>query len=403
MPLMIIIMLPVAAAFAGIPVASTSVLIALYIFILPTVTYFYAKTVLTKRPGGYIPPKIPDDHPDLPKKGTMQMKGMKLPVRPVAIMLFILILGTGLFLDGTIKASDEVVSDWEEMYEKDYQQPSILQYIIPLSIAIPVGFYLFGMNINKKKVQEKIFKMELDFKDAMYLLASRLGEKKPLEDSLAYVGKFMPESKVATELLDDVQRNIMVLGLTLRSAIFDPTYGAMKNVPSRLMNSAFKIMVDSIELGPEVASISLISVSDQIRNIQKINDLMKKLLGDVTSMMNSMARFIAPVVLGIVASLQQVIIAVIGPLTSGDSGGSLGGGISSDAMASMATPFEFQLILAIYILELVTILSYFSGKIEYGDNRTAIMITIGKTLPVATVVFVASLFMGGSLVGGIAG
>lgn len=411
MPLMIIIMLPVAAAFAGIPVASTPILALLYLFILPLITFLYARMVLAKRPGGYVPPKIPDNHPDLPKKGTARLRGMSLPIIPVTIMLFIVIMSIGMVLESSVKISESQIEIIESDTGKEVEQPSLLQYVIPLAIAIPLSFYLIGISANKRQIQEDIFKMELDFKDAMYLLASRLGEKKPLEDALSYVKKFMPESKVATVLLENVERNIMVMGLTLQTAIFDPTYGAMKFVPSRLMNSAFKIMTDSIELGPEVASTSLVSVSNQIRNVQKINDLMRKLLDDVTDMMNSMARFIAPIVLGIVASLQQVIISVIAPLQSevGAEGiGSEGargafGNVSMGAIEGMATPFEFQLIVAFYIIILVTILSYFAGKIRYGDNRSAILMTIGKTLPIATAVFVAALYMGGNMVGGLAG
>ncbi len=418
LPLMIIIMLPVAAAFANLPVASTPILVMLYIVVLPLITFFYAKNVLSKRPGGYVPPEVADDNPELPKKGILRIHGMKLPVKAVTVMLCISILAVGFFLESAIKIPEQELKDLEAIRQKTLSQPTIIQYVIPLAVAIPVGFYLIGKSYNKRQVQDKIFKMELDFKDAMYLLASRLGEKNPLEDSISYVKKFMPESKVATELLENVERNIMVMGLTLKSAIFDPTYGAMKYVPSRLMASSFKIMTDSIELGPEVASTSLISVSDQIRNIQKINELMRKLLDDVTGMMESMAKFIAPVVLGIVASLQQVIIAVIAPLTGGEATSDVGsktgtmavegaksslGGISTGAMENMATPFEFQLIIACYILILVSILAYFAGKVKYGDNRTAIMMTMGKTLPVSTIVFLAALYMGGGLVGGLAG
>lgn len=422
LPLMIIIMLPVAAAFAGLPIASTPILAALYIFILPTITYVYARMVLAKRPGGYVPPVIPDDHPGLPKKGTVAIRGMKLPILATTVAIFIAVLAVGFLADSGVKMSEAEFQRLQEASpDREIKQPYVIQYFIPLAVALPLGFYLFAKSVNKRQVQEKIFKMEVDFKDAMYLLASRLGEKKPMEDSIKYVKKFMPESKVATELLADVERNIMVMGLTLKSAIFDPVYGAMKHVPSRLMSSSFKIMTDSIELGPEVASTSLIAVSDQIRNIQKINDLMRKLLDDVTGMMSSMATFISPIVLGIVASLQQVIIAVITPLTQtatetataaaetgeealAEAGGALGSGmIDKAAIEGMAGPMEFQLIVAIYVIELVIILSYFAGKVKYGDNRTAIMMTMGRTLPIALIVFVAALYLGGGMIGGLAG
>lgn len=263
--------------------------------------------------------------------------------------------------------------------------------------------------------------MENDFKDALYLLASRLGEKKPLEDAVGYVKRFMPDSEVATVLFDKLLKNIMVLGLTLKGAVFDPTYGVLKNVPSRLMASSFKIMIDSIELGPEVASTSLISASNQVRNIQKINELMRKLLGDVTSMMSSMATFIAPVVLGIVASLQGVIQNIIEPLgdcaekelapaltgaeftAAASAIGGEGGLINCEAIQSMATPDVFQIIVGIYVIELVFILAYFSAKIQFGDNKTAVMLSIGKSLPIAMIVFAGALYASAGMMGGLVG
>ncbi len=421
LPLMIIIMLPVAAAFAGIPIASVPVLITLYIVVLPLITYIYAGTILSKRPGGYIPPEIPDDHPELPPPGTARIRGMKLPIIPITVGLVILLLGSGIFIETAMQLSPEEAAIQEALSGgKEVRQPHVIQYFVPLAIAIPLGFYLFAKSYNKRKIQEEIVKMEGEFKDAMYLMASRLGEKKPVEDALSYVKRFMPESKVATEVLEDIQRNIMVLGLTLRSAIFDSTYGAMKNIPSRLMKSSFKIMTDSIELGPEVASVSLVSVSNQIRNIEKIKDLMRKLLDDVTGMMGSMATFIAPIVLGIVASLQQIIVNVVKPLsqqgnvlTESHSTGTIagvntgvgGGGalIEKGAIESMAGPIEFQIIVALYIIELVIILSYFVGKVRYGENKTAIMMTIGRTLPIAISVFIGALYLGASMIGGMAG
>jgi hypothetical protein len=368
---------------------------------------------LAKRPGGDVPPEIPDDHPSLPRKGVAKIGGMKLPVLPVAVIIFIAILAMGIFIEQANQYTEEEILIARGRYQ-DLQQPVYLQYYLPLSIAISAGFYLYGKSVNKRKEQIKIEKMEGDFKDVVYLLASRLGEKKPLEDAIGYVKHFMPESKVATELLENVQRNIMVMGLTLKSAIFDPTYGAIKNTPSRLMSSSFKIMTDSIELGPEVASASLVSLSEQLRNVQKINQLMKKLLDEVTSMMSSMASFIGPIVLGMVSSLQRVIVDIMTPLSENlqsDAGGNekiaeattavggdLLGKVSPEGMASST---EFQLIIAGYVILMVIIFSYFTGKVKYGDNRTAILMTMGKTLPVAVGVFCAALFMGQIMLGGI--
>jgi hypothetical protein len=416
LPLMMIIMMPVAAAFANLPVASAPVLIILCTILIPLGTLVYARSVLSKRPAGYTPPDIPDDYPGLPKKGTAIIKGVQIPIVATAIIVGILIVGLGFVAEASSRLSPEKIHEAEVFTGKTPQQPHMLQFFIPMAIAAPLGLYLYAKNVHKRKAQSKIMKMEKDFKDAMYLLASRLGEKKPLEDAISYVKKFMPESKVATELLDNVQRNIMVMGLTLKSAIFDPVYGAMRYVPSRLMTSAFKIMTDSIELGPEVASTSLISVSNQIRNIQKIDELMRKFLDDITSMMRSMATFISPIVLGVVASLQTVIGNIVGSLGTlsgaGEATGAAGeemasaasrmggGGLLQVGTVDMAEPHIFQLIIGIYVIELVIILSYFAAKVTEGDNRIAIMVSIGKTLPVAVLVFILALFGGSSIMGG---
>jgi hypothetical protein len=422
LPLMIIIMLPVAAAFIGLPISSPEVLILLYVFLLPLITYFYAGSVLSKRPGGYTPPEIPDDYPGLPKKGTIDIKGIRLPAIPLAVLVFILFIFLAWSFDEAAQLSADDIARMASQGKRVVQN-HVYQYFLPLAITLPISIYLFSKSHGKRAAQNKIERMEDDFKDVMYLLASRLGEKKPLEDSITYVKKFMPESPVATEIMDKLLRNIMVLGLTLRSAIFDPVYGAIRFVPSRLINSSFKILVDSIDLGPQVASVSLIAVSNQIRNIRKINDYMKKSLSDITGMMSSMATFIAPIVLGIVASLQQVITGVLEPLADCDNellGGaasadpdftaassalsSSGDGlISCEAIQSMASPDIFQLIVGIYIIELVIILAYFAAKVQNGDNKTAIMLSIAKTLPIALVVFSATLFAGGAMMGGLLG
>jgi len=412
LPLMIIIMLPVAGAFAKTPwIASIEVLSAVYLVALPLVTYVYAKFVLAKRPGGYVPPDIPDDYPGLPRKGVALIGGMKIPVLATCILLFIVIMVGGYFLEQSLQYTPDYIHVMTERTGKAPQSPVLFQYYVPIAIAAAVGLYLYGISIDKLRAQDKVMKMELDFKDAMYLVASRLAEKKPLEDALGYVKRFMPESKVATELLENVQRNVMVLGLTLTSAIFDPVYGAVKYIPSRLIKSAFKIMTDSIELGPEVASASMMAVSDQIRNVQKINDLMRKFLDEVTSMMSSMATFVGPIILGMVSSLQGVIMKIVpttgssalqgnealSGATSAFGGNVLGMGGSMEGMAS---PLQFQTIIAFYVILLVIILSYFTGKVRYGDNKTAIMVVMGRTIPIAICVFAASLFAGQTLMAG---
>jgi hypothetical protein len=66
----------------------------------------------------------------------------------------------------------------------------------------------------------------------------------------------------------------------------------------------------------------------------------------------------------------------------------------------MASSFEFQFIVAMYILLLAIILSYFTGKVKYGNDRNAIFLLMGKTIPVAMIVFSIALYIGQMLMVG---
>jgi hypothetical protein len=77
--------------------------------------------------------------------------------------------------------------------------------------------------------------------------------------------------------------------------------------------------------------------------------------------------------------------------------------ISKEAVESMATATDFQIILGFYVLELAIILTYFAAKVAHGDNRTAIMLSMAKSIPIAMIVFSVALFFGGMILGGIGG
>ena len=115
--------------------------------------------------------------------------------------------------------------------------------------------------------------METEFKDAIYILASRLGENRPMEDALRHAIEFLPKSGVAKNIFKRILENITMLGMTLDAAIFDKNYGAIKFLPSDVIQSGMRLMVDSVQLGVNVAARSLINLSLQIRNTQKLTML----------------------------------------------------------------------------------------------------------------------------------
>ncbi|MDP6670937.1 MAG: hypothetical protein QGI60_03920, partial [archaeon] len=220
--------------------------------------------------------------------------------------------------------------------------------------------------------------------------------------------------------------NIELLGMPLELAVFDKNYGSLRNIPSRSIITGMHILVDSVKLGVNVAARTIISLSLQLGNSEKVNNDLKTMISDTTSMMRTMSIFIAPIVLGITTSLQKVVMLTmqaiqsggtentlkdIGSVSKGVPGGvNLSGltdstsmfSIDQEAQASLVAPWQFLIIVAVYVLQLVFIMVYFSSKIE-DDNDVLFRLNLAKALPIATTVFLVAVIASSTIVGNFMG
>ncbi|MEK6953541.1 MAG: hypothetical protein AABX01_00920 [Candidatus Micrarchaeota archaeon] len=415
LPLMLAIILPIGAAFVkDAQFAKAEYVFILYCIMLPAGVYIYGKSILSGRPPTYIPPDIPENFPGVPKKGLMDIGGVQLPYVIIALFLFALCLSLGLLGDYLQEAAlpaylkeDIKATPFIELPFGTMRIFGIFGFLIGIGVGMSV--YLWGKYSGRKKAQDEIREMEVEFKDAIYVLASRLGENRPMEEAMRQALEFLPRSKVANRVFKRILENVTMLGMTVEAAIFDSSYGAMKNLPSQTLRSGLQIMVDSVEIGVNVAAKSLISLSMQLRNSQKIDEMLKRLLSDITVLLNTMAIFVAPIVLAVVSSLQTVIINSLSNLggsgggaeveTPGFSAGAIGSLFSStDISQSSATPGQFLIIMGIYLIEIVTMLVYFNSQIEDSNNKLHTYTSIAKSVPIAIIIFcIVAYFTSSSL------
>lgn len=300
--------------------------------------------------------------------------------------------------------------------------PYNLIFGILITFSLLIFIYFYYSSIYKRKVQLDAMQMESEFKDSLYVLASRLGENKPVEEALRHTREFLPQYKVSTQLFGKTMDNITLLGMPLESAVFDPNYGAMKHNPSAIIRTSMRLLIDSVHMGSEVSARTLISLSLQLNNSEKINKMLKILVKDITSTMKIMCIFVAPVVLGITTALHKIVMKTLAQIISEGTFQNLASiripeaatGIGPDitsftetmsriqmdeaVFSQIANPAQFTIIVAIYVIELVIILMYFTTKIE-EDNNLLAKINIAKALPIAVIVFVASILVANGVIG----
>ena len=290
-----------------------------------------------------------------------------------------------------------------------------------ITISLCAFLYLYFTSVHKRKIQLEIMELESEFKESIYILASRLGENKPVEEALKHTRDFLPDLKISKTIFTKTLDNITLLGMPLQAAIFDRNFGAMKNIPSQTLIGGMKIMVDSVEMGVGVAARTLMSLSMQLSNSEKVNKMLSVLISDITGMMKTMSLIIAPLVLGITTSLQKIVVVTISQIAGSGSlekaaqttqtmqgvpasfsGFDMGSFINADVIGSIATPTQFVFIVALYVLELVIIMIYFTTKIE-EDNDVLMRMNLATALPIAVIVFVVTMFFSNMFISGFAG
>ncbi len=282
---------------------------------------------------------------------------------------------------------------------------------IIITLALFTSILLHYRNIYKRKAQLNIIKMEDEFKESMYIIASRMGENKPVENALKKAKEFLPNLLISNRIFGKTIENIELMGLPLDSAVFDPIYGSMKGIPSKVLTTAMQLLVDSVSLGVEVASRTLMSLSLQMENMDKVNKSLKDLVSEVSSTMMTMSVFIGPIVLGITVALQKVVMMTLAGVVSdpamdaaqqidmADLAGGLGSNIqinqlfqlNIEVFQQLATPLVFLLIIAVYVAEIVVIMIYFTTKIQ-EDNDLLFKINLAKYLPIAMIIFAVTSF-----------
>lgn len=465
LPLLLAIILPIGGSMTGTSLARPEYLFVGYNIIIPLVVYAFGSMIVAGKPPTYIPPDIPPDFPGLPPRGRVHVLGHDLPFRAFALLLIVGLVAAGYYTDqgamqgalnsvivpinsALYSATDggfDILAGEEELVIAGtlgqipyFETPGTESYAVELNkiphltyfqkefglfvgqftifgtligIALATSTWLMGEYGARKKVQDEIRAMEDEFKDAMYVLASRLGEGKPIEDALKNSMEFLPKSRISNRIFKRILQNINTMGMTLDSAVFDKTFGALKDMPSRTIQTGMQFLVSSIDLGVNVAAKSLINLAMQLRNSKKIDESLKRLLQDVTQMLSTMATFVAPIVLAVVSAMQRLITNSLASAGGGagdealESAGTAGFQMSSmftnkESLESSADPGTFIAIMGIYVMQVVILLTYFNSQIEETDNKLHTYTSIAKALPVAVILYCVVVYFASTMLGG---
>ncbi len=272
---------------------------------------------------------------------------------------------------------------------------TLLGLFLPLGIALGFGIHFVSRTKKAMKIRDEIKKLESEFSTSLFQLGTRIGDGIPTESAFKDVAETLGGTPTGN-FFSRIHANLTQGGLGLRDAIFNGENGAILDYRTPLTESAMEVLVESSKKGPNVVSQSMISISGYVDKIHKINERLKDLLAEIISSMKGQIKFLTPIIAGIVVGISSMIVSVISKLSlmtkvvqSGDD--TFGGGISGlgelfnkvDTIPS----YFFQIIVGVYVIQIVYILTVLSNGIEFGVDKLNEKNKAGKNLIKSTLLY----------------
>ena len=418
LPVLGLALIPLASAMVGGLIKWIHIFI-LYNLILPFIAFYLTDKILMLRPGGYGETEFLERNPLYEKyKSNAPYFKAFLICLPFFIIGFLPLIFQytplpdfiGLSRDYTFSETGLGIFGDENFFNFIKSGDGFIGPFgvgaLFLSMFVPLGAALFFSLSFKNKTKdliverEKTKELEKEFNNSLFQLGNRIGGGVPPE--LAF-GKVAESSKgLKTEdFFRRVNYNVRQAGMNVERAIFDPRRGAIIYYPSDLISTSMRILIESSKKGLKIAALSLISISEYIKNINKISDRLRDMLAEIISDMKSNMTFLAPLLAGIIVGLSAMIVSIIGKLnisTLSEAGGAAGaidfGTISQIfELEKMIPPYFLQIAIGIYIIQITFILTGALVTINSGEDKLEKINKTGKNLQRGVILYFITSFI----------
>ncbi len=432
-------------AIALLPLASTLLggflrwyhVFVLFNLLIPFFVFYLTSEILLKRPGGYGEAELLELNPYYPKFKSKRPYFTAflicLPLFLIGILPFIFQFTPVQELIGLQKdysfqqVGFEFLKDMKFFDFKVAEGGSIVGpyglLALVLSLFVPLSIALFFSVVYKARTKELIKareesrNLEKEFTNSLFQLGNRLGDGNPAEIAFSHVAE-STRGQVTEGFFRTVNTNIQQLGMSLEQAIFNKRRGAIVYYPSALISTSMKILIEAVKKGLKVAARALMSISEYIKNIHKINERMRDLLAEVVSDMKSNMTFLAPLLAGIVVGLTGMITLILnrlqmmfelGGATELTGFGNLETILNVFNLTNMISPYYLQVAIGVYIIEIIFILSGTLVTVDAGEDKLRRVHDTGKNLRrgillyfiVALISILALALLAGVAIGGI--
>lgn len=392
----------------------------LFNIIIPFFVFYLTSEILLKRPGGHGESSVLELNPNYEqyasKKPWIKSFIISFPLLIIGLLPFIFqidFLTSALGLKSDYTFSELGIPFLEGMKLFDFKEASghltgpfgigaiLLSFLVPISIALFFSIAYKQKTIQLIKSREDTTALEAEFTNSLFQLGNRLGDGTPAEIAFAKVAE-STQGQRTQSFFALVNQNIQQLGMSVEQAIFNPKRGAIIYYPSSLISTSMRILVESVKKGLQVAARSLMSISEYVKNIQRINERLRDLLAEIVSDMKSNMTFLAPLLAGIVVGLSVMIALILNKLAeltalTGTEGLDTGFTFSAITdifdITTIIPPYFIQISIGLYIVEIILILTSALVTVDSGKDPLKTKYDSSKNLTRGIILYVITAFL----------
>ncbi|QGA80824.1 type II secretion system F family protein [Candidatus Nanohalobium constans] len=418
LPVLAMIMLPLISVFMGSAISPFQLFLAFNV-VLPGTLYWFMQKILSSRP-----PTVnskPKSEEAMPERGKYSLnimsKTVKVPSRIIGGGIFLLISSFG-FLGYLAFPHFYPVQELEQLavpalFGTSNGLSPFPMLLRSLSITAGLGFGIGATkilgNIERKKAEKEIEKIEKQLPSALFELGNEISGGTPIELALKDAADSTSQLEIS-KMFSKASDNIQTMGMTFEQAIFDDRNGALKEFPSQMLDTVMRAVLSSSEKGTKIASMAMLTVSKYLKNVHKTQERLNDLMEESTTTIQMLAYMLAPVVSGVAVGMSQTIISAMfnlgqqfadtrQSLPSQGSGAGFGGILGN--LQTAIPPEVLQFVVGIYLIQLLFILGTFYTKIKHGENKTYKNMFIGKILISGFILYSITMIIVALLFGGI--
>ncbi|MFB6190391.1 MAG: hypothetical protein ABEJ91_02355 [Candidatus Nanohaloarchaea archaeon] len=428
LPVLGMIILPLVSVFMG-GLVKPLHLIVLFNVMIPGFLYWFMQRILSSRP-----PTVssqPASEETLPKRGyrTYDILGEErsVPVWPIGVLVFLVVGFFGIvgyiIFPYMYPVQNVNPGTFPEIFRAGDSAAPLPMLMRSLSLTLGLGWGIgitkYLGNVERKAAEENLRDIEKQFPTALFQLGNKISGGTPIEVALDEAARATSDLEIS-DLFQEASRNIRDMGMTFEQAVFDESYGALRDFPSQMIHTVMRVVLESSDKGTKMAAMAMTTISRYLDNIHKTQEDLNDLMEETTTTIQLLAYMLAPIISGVAVGMSQTIITAMyqlsktfqeaqsslpsaGPESGGAATSGFGGVLSG--VEGAIPPEILQFVVGIYLIQLLYILGTFYMKITEGENQTYKQLFTGKILIsgmlfyTLTLVIVSMLF--GNIISGI--